>query len=403
MQEKTIELFREQFAAFSFSSQFGAAIAGVQSGKTFLGSVWAGKKIQEFPQGTGIIGAPTYKILQQSTLPKFFQNFPQLRKYYKEQKGVIELPTGGLVFCRAFSEPLSVEGITANWIWLDEAGQMPILAWTIAKSRVAMTGGQIFISTTPYTLNWLYQEFYLPWLRHEDNRLSVFTWASTTNPNFPKDHFDAEKKRLSPEEFARRYGGEFTKMEGLDYDLPKEQIIAPRQINVKDIILGLDFGFANPAAGAVIKIDNDNNYFITNEYYKAGKVQDEIESDLRALQAESSFRDVYPDPAEPDRVENMKRHGFYVKTVDKNVVLGIDRVRELIRKKQFFVFDTCKNTIDEFNSYHYDPEKLKEDPVKENDHLMDAIRYAVYNHNAKSFTVPKPTTGLVKPFPGMVA
>jgi hypothetical protein len=31
---------------------------------------------------------------------------------------------------------------------------------------------------------------------------------------------------------------------------------------------------------------------------------------------------------------------------------------------------------------------------------MDAIRYAVYNHNAKSFTVPRAMMGLVKPFPG---
>ena len=192
-------------------------------------------------------------------------------------------------------------------------------------------------------------------------------------------------------------------MEGLVYDLPAEQIIAPRTINVKDVILGLDFGFHNPAAAGVIKIDNDNNYFITNEYYKAGKVQDEIENDLKALQAESSFRQIYPDPAEPDRVENMKRHGFYVREVDKNVILGIDRVRELIRKRQLFVFNTCKNVIDEFNSYRYDPEKPKEEPVKDNDHLMDAIRYAIYNHNAKSFVMPAPTIGLVRPFPGMAA
>src|SRR5882762_471408 len=102
MEEKRIELFKQQFAAFNFKSQFGAAIAGVQSGKTFLGSVWCAKKIQEFPDGTGIIGAPTYKILQQSTLPKFFQNFPMMRKFYKEQKGEITLPTGGVIYCRAF-------------------------------------------------------------------------------------------------------------------------------------------------------------------------------------------------------------------------------------------------------------------------------------------------------------
>ena len=33
--------------------------------------------------------------------------------------------------------------------------------------------------------------------------------------------------------------------------------------------------------------------------------------------------------------------------------------------------------------------------------VMDAIRYAVYNHNAKSFAMPGPTTGLVRPYPGM--
>ena len=76
MEERRIELFSQQFAAFNFKTQFGAAIAGVQSGKTFLGSVWAAKKIQEFPKSNGIIAAPTYKILQQSTLDKFFQNFP---------------------------------------------------------------------------------------------------------------------------------------------------------------------------------------------------------------------------------------------------------------------------------------------------------------------------------------
>jgi hypothetical protein len=104
MESKTIELFGPQFAGFNFKTQFGAAIAGVQSGKTFLGSVWAGKKIQEFPKGVGIIGAPTYKILQQSTLPKFFQNFPELRRYFKESKGIIELPTGGTVYYRCERE-----------------------------------------------------------------------------------------------------------------------------------------------------------------------------------------------------------------------------------------------------------------------------------------------------------
>src|SRR5258708_4424571 len=170
--------------------------------------------------------------------------------------------------------------------------------------------------------------------------------------------------------------GEFAEMEGLVYDLPSDQIIAPRPINATDIILGLDFGFHNPAAGVVIRIDSDNVYYLTDEYYRTGRIQNELEDDLRALRNTVPFREVYPDNEDPARIESMKRAGFSCREVDKNIELGIDKVRELIRKRQFFVFNTCKSTLDEFNSYRYDPEKPKEEPVKENDHLMDAIRYA---------------------------
>lgn len=377
-----IQLFKQQFDAFNFTTQFGAAIGGVQSGKTFLGACWSGKKINEFPDKDGAIIAPTYKILQQSTLNKLFQQFPQLRPYYKEQKGVIELPTGGHIYIRSADQPYGLEGMTLHWIWMDEAGQMSRMAWTVARSRVARTNGQILITTTPYTLNWLYEDFFLKWQRREDPQLSVFTWKSTDNPDFSREFYEAEKRRLSPEEFARRYEGTFTKMEGLVYDLPAEQIIEPKEIpNVKDIILGLDFGFHNPAAAVVIKITTDNVWYVVGELYKPELTQDELEDNLRAMRLITPYTLVYPDPAEPKALESMKRKGFQVRTVDKNVVLGINRVRELIRNKQLYVFNTCKNVLDEFNSYHYDPEKLKEEPVKEKDHAMDALRYAVYNYS----------------------
>jgi len=49
MNEVKVKLFGSQYYAFNFTTQFGAAVAGVQSGKTFVGSYWSAKKIQEFP------------------------------------------------------------------------------------------------------------------------------------------------------------------------------------------------------------------------------------------------------------------------------------------------------------------------------------------------------------------
>ena len=78
--ERRVKFFQKQYDAFCFNTQFAAAVAGVQSGKTFLGAHWSGKKITEFPDKNGIIVAPTYKILQAATIKKFFDVFPMITK-----------------------------------------------------------------------------------------------------------------------------------------------------------------------------------------------------------------------------------------------------------------------------------------------------------------------------------
>jgi hypothetical protein len=117
-----------------------------------------------------------------------------------------ELPSAnGTVFIRSMDQPFGSEGITANWIWADEAGQMPRYAFIVFRSRVSTTGGQVLFTTTWYDLGWLFQEFYLPWLNKTEPNYEVFQWRSIDNPYFLKEFYEAEKRRLSAEEFARRY------------------------------------------------------------------------------------------------------------------------------------------------------------------------------------------------------
>ena len=69
---KEVTFHPKQYDAFNFDTQYAAVIAGVQSGKTFLGTYWAARMIAEHPKEDGLITAPTYKILHHATLPKFF-------------------------------------------------------------------------------------------------------------------------------------------------------------------------------------------------------------------------------------------------------------------------------------------------------------------------------------------
>lgn len=381
-----VELFQKQYDAFCFKSQFGAAVAGVQSGKTFLGSYWTGKKIQEFPDKNGLIVAPTYKILQQATLPKFFQAFPNLRRYFKEQKGQIELPTGGVVYVRSADNPLGIEGITAHFIWLDEGGMTSQLTWTVLRSRVSMTGGQILITTTPYNMGWLYKEFYKRW-KEGDKNFSFYSWRSVDNPAYSKEFYEAEAKRLTSQEFARRYMGEFQKMSGLIWDLPQEQIVDKLEPNIKTEarIMGVDWGYRNPAAIVVLYL-RDNCWYVVDEWKQSEKTTEEIIQVINNKVLEHRITKVYPDPAEPDRIEECRRKNVPVYEANKDITGGISFIQTLIREKRFFVCSNCIETIDELSMYHWienrdDMKEPKEEPEKINDHLADSLRYAIYSYS----------------------
>ena len=400
MEQKIVEFHRAQYDVYNFTTQYCAAIAGVQSGKTFVGAYWAAKMIEQMPEnGVGMIVAPTFKILDQSTLVKFFGEFPQYRQFYKEQKRMIVLGSK-TVFIRSAEEPYSLEGITADWVWGDEAGKFNLLVWTILRSRTAIKRGKILFTTTPYNMGWLYNDFFKQVGKDKD--LSVFTWASIDSPYFSKEFFDKEKARLRPEEFNRRYCGEFTRMEGLVYPLHQWHIVKPINDLRADITIGgIDWGFTNPAALVVCKY-YDGKWHQVDEWYQTGKTTREIIEACQGLQNKWGVNRWYADSANPEKiVEAGTNTGLYVIPYDKGkdaLSAGVGYLQQLIIENMFCVFDTCKNTLAEFEAYHY-PElesvnSTKMDtPIPEDNHLMDALRYAIHGYQpARKFIVKIPPT-----------
>ncbi len=385
---KTIKLHQWQDKIIFAPQRFKALVAGLQSGKTTGGAVWARIQFDAYPQDTGLICSPTYKILSQSTLPKFFELNPDLKKFYKKGDNEILIPGRGTIFIRSTENPNVIEGMTLKWAWADEAGQMKLDAWINLQGRLSILKGNLFCSTTPYTLNWLYTDFYEQFKKGNSDYL-VVQFRSCDNPYFPQEEYDRVKATMDSRTFRRRYDGLFEKMEGLVYEdfILSVHVVEPRESKFKEVIAGIDWGFTNPAAIAVIGIDYDNTFYLIDEYYKSEKTTAEIIVKLKEFDNKYHIRMYYPDPAEPDRLEEMKRAGLYPREVNKDIRLGIDKVRELIRKNQFKVFNTCKYALDEFSIYHY-PEGPKEEPIKEDDHLMDAIRYAIYGYQPQPIIIP---------------
>ena len=381
--EKTIRLHKHQDRAIFAKERFVALIAGIQSGKTMGGAIWARKQFDESPKDDGLISAPSYKILSQSTLPKFFEINPDLKRFYKKGDSVIEIPDRGKIYIRSTENPNVIEGMTLRWIWADEAGQMKLDAWINFQGRLSILQGKLFITTTPYAQNWLKTDFYDNWMKKIAD-YKVVQFRSIDSPYFPQAEFDRAKATMDDRTFKRRYCGLLEKMEGLVYEdfMPALHIRDPKNIKFKEVIAGIDWGFNNPTAIVIIGIDSDNNLYVIDEYYKTGKITAEIIEKCKFYQNKYNVRLWYPDPAEPDRLEEMKKAGLFPRDVNKgkgSVSLGIDKVRSFIKTNQLKIFSTCKYIIDEFNIYCY-AEDGDDEPIKENDHALDALRYALMTY-----------------------
>lgn len=68
------------------------------------------------------------------------------------------------------------------------------------------------------------------------------------------------------------------------------------------------------------------------------------------------------------------------------VLPGIALVHEYLKSGRLQIFRHLKHTIDELNTYYWEMDRsdnLLDRPRKENDHLMDALRYALFTDEKK--------------------
>ena len=78
-------------------------------------------------------------------------------------------------------------------------------------------------------------------------------------------------------------------------------------------------------------------------------------------------------------IQQTREAAIPVMEADNSLLPGINKVREALGTNKLFISATCKNLIDEFQTYSYEVSRDesigKEEPKKTNDHGLDALRY----------------------------
>lgn len=146
-----------------------------------------------------------------------------------------------------------------------------------------------------------------------------------------------------------------------------------------DVFYGLDFGFTNPSALVKVTHYEGANY-VEELLYERGLTLTDLINRIKQIVPRNAL--IYADSAEPKSIEELYRSGFNIKPAEKDVWGGIMKVKGY----PLYIYGKSSNLANELQSYKWRKDKndqVTEEPIKENDHLCDAMRYAIFTHLTK--------------------
>ena len=274
--KKKIELLPGQARLLTdFKSSILAAIAGTGGGKTILGYWWLHSRMEAYPGFTWGVAEPIYNMLDKIILNSSDPDRPSLFNYLKlighnpdwiDKQSHILRTNFGQIYMGSADNPDSMQGAAVKGYWLDESGQMRVLAHDTARQRCAMMNGQVLHTTTPYNLGCLKTDI---WDKRNEPGIHVETWRSIDRPGFPHERYEEERRRLPPWRFAMIYDARFDRPSGLIYSAFNENICLINRFPIPTswlIYVGHDFGADNPCALFYAQDPATGNFYLFHEY-----------------------------------------------------------------------------------------------------------------------------------------
>jgi len=367
-----IDLYQTQYDFLNSTDAYTGFIAGIGSGKTYVGSLKAGMKAQ--PGTLGMICAPTYGMMRDSTLRTFRELMGGGVVDFKKGDMVAIMRGGGEILFRSADDPDKLRRSKPELgLELSEGGLTHPETWKIVIGRLRADGefGECWTTSTPKgRRNWLYEQ---------SSNMTIFKATTLDNPFTSQEWKDSLLKTYTGKFFtARSLRGFCLAFEGLVYDFDKSIHVKKRDVSeFVDYGFGVDEGYTNPTVILKIYNDFDGRYHVMEEWYKTGKLHSEIVA--QAVKMDEGKRKMFKvDDAAAGLMAALRKAGLNARGGKGRVLDGIAYIQELLAvqgdgKPRLTVDPSCVNMINEFESYVWKEER--DEPVKEFDHSLDALRY----------------------------
>jgi phage terminase large subunit len=318
-----------------------------------------------------------------------------VQQYWKTTVSPMELtysPTGQKIIFRGFDDATKITSITVEtgymcFCWMEEAFE--ITDETDFNKLDLSFRGQLphnlffrfLITFNPWSdKHWLKERFF----DNQDENIFTKTTSYKHNEFLGEEDIALfEEMRLRrPKRYLVEGLGHWGISEGLIYeDWWEKDFYIKEMLKDKNeqLVFGLDFGYVNSKTAFVGALVNKKKktIHIFDEHYATGMMNDQIAKMI----IEKGYRKeiIVGDCAEPKSIDEIRRHGIHglqksVKGKD-SILNGISYIQQF----DIYVHPMCSNTMIELNNYRWEEKNgvLINKPIKDFDHILDALRYAM--------------------------
>jgi phage terminase large subunit len=282
---------------------------------------------------------------------------------------VYQFPNGSYIELFGLEDEGKARGPARDILFVNEAN---LISKMLFDQLAMRTTGTIFMDWNPAEFNsWVYDVADNP-----KNKKIHSTYLDNIFNLSPVQIEYIESYKELPDDFMWKvYGlGERGASKELIYTAWK---IVKELPNKGQVFYGLDFGYTAPTA--LVKVEYYEGAIYAEELiYQSKLTVSDLVNKLKGLNLSRSD-ELFCDSAEPKTIEELSRCGFNAKQSEKDVWGGIMKLKSY----PLFITNNSENMKRELQSYKWKTDKdgniaQDEAPVKENDHSLDALRYAVF-------------------------
>lgn len=351
--------------------------------------------MMKLPDSNLLVIRKTGRTLKDScfTELKWAVNRLQVNRLWKFKESPLEaeyIPTGQKIYFRGLDDPLKVTSITVDvgvlcWMWIEEAYEVmkesdfDTLDESIRGECPEHLYKQITLTFNPWNeRHWIKKRFF----DVQDPDVLALTTNYLCNEWLDKADLAVfeRMKQTNPRRYAVAGLGGWGVVDGLVYENWKEERFTLEQLPMDaQSAFGLDYGYTNDPTAMFCGFLSlsEKRLYVWDELYKKGLSNKAIYEEVTRMGY--SKEHITADSAEPKSNDELKGLGLRISGAKKgkdSINNGIQWIQDL----EIVIHPRCVNFLTEISTYSWKKDKFDKklnEPEDNNNHLMDAMRYAL--------------------------